>query len=294
MSIRDNNKIVFEDTRELCTTHPMLVESIREGIKNQKLILESESVMGEQNPAQGVSDTEPSGKEKEKKTRVPARIIVSSKRTLEAAAEYKGKKICVLNFASATNPGGGVVQGASAQEECLCRCSTLYFNLNIRELMTGFYYPHRNANDPLYNNDCIYTPDVMVFKRDTQDPELMGKEEWYKVNVITCAAPNLREMPSNMMNPFSGDKPVGITADALKKLHRKRGRRIFDIAKANGSQVLILGAFGCGAFRNPAKLVAEVYAELVQEYQYDFETIEFAVYCSSRDSGNFDAFKAII
>lgn len=56
------------------------------------------------------------------------RIVVSGKRTLEASEIYakQGKRVCVLNFASATNPGGDVVHGSSAQEEAICRCSTLY------------------------------------------------------------------------------------------------------------------------------------------------------------------------
>ncbi len=63
-----------------------------------------------------------------------AKIVISHKRTYEAASSYKGKKVAVLNFASASNPGGGVVKGSSAQEECLCRCSSLYFALNEKKM----------------------------------------------------------------------------------------------------------------------------------------------------------------
>lgn len=60
-----------------------------------------------------------------------------------------------------------VPRGSSAQEECLCRCSGLYFCLSVPEMMNGFYYPHRNAKNPINNADIIYTPDVTVFKTDT-------------------------------------------------------------------------------------------------------------------------------
>ncbi len=88
------------------------------------------------------------------------------KKSYEAAAAYKGQKVCVHNFASASNPGGGVERGASAQEECLCRCSGLYFCLTAQEMWDGFYKPHRNAGDPIHNDDIIYTPNVTVFKTD--------------------------------------------------------------------------------------------------------------------------------
>ena len=57
---------------------------------------------------------------------IPAKVIVSKKRSLEAASAYKDLNVCVHNFASASNPGGGVTRGANAQEECLCRCSSLF------------------------------------------------------------------------------------------------------------------------------------------------------------------------
>lgn len=71
------------------------------------------------------------------------------------------------------------------------------------------------------------------------------------MNILTCAAPNLRERPSNAMNPHAGDKAAKITPTELEKLLTARIRRIFEIAVVNGSEVVILGALGCGAFRNP-------------------------------------------
>ena len=53
-------------------------------------------------------------------------------------------------------------------------------------MMKGFYYPHRNAKNPINNADIIYTPDVTVFKTDTGRPKLMNEAEWYDVDVITC------------------------------------------------------------------------------------------------------------
>jgi uncharacterized protein (TIGR02452 family) len=225
-----------------------------------------------------------------------AKVVVSCKRSLEAAEVYarQGKKVCVLNFASSTNPGGGVVNGSSAQEECICRCTTLYPCLNTDTMWSAFYKPHRKAANPLYNNDCIYTPDVCVFKSDTNFPEILPKDEWWNVNILTCAAPNLRERPSNAMNSYAGNQAAKITPAELEKLLTKRIRRIFEIAVANGNETLILGAFGCGAFRNPPQIVAKVFNTVMQDYLSYFYTIEYAVFHTEREVANFEAFKSII
>lgn len=220
-------------------------------------------------------------------------VVVSGKRTLEASENYakQGKRVCVLNFASATNPGGGVVRGSSAQEEAICRCSTLYPCLNTREMWNNFYTPHRNADNPLYNDDCIFTPDVKVFKGDTNFPERLPEADWWNVDVITCAAPNLRRIPSNFMNPNAGSKQADITYEGLKALHTGRIQRIFEVAIANKADALILGAFGCGAFCNPPELVAEVFAEFTEKYRKYFDVIEYAVFHTERETKNYVAFK---
>ena len=274
---RFENAEVFRDTERMCRENARLREAIATSRKGQRLILEGTtlSVGGRNRYAEATQ------------------VVVSPKRTFEAAMAYAGRmRTCVHNFASATNPGGGVVNGSSAQEEALCRCSTLYFNLNVREMWDGFYSPHREARDPLHNDDIVYTPEVVVFKSDTAYPRMLPEAEWRKMDVITCAAPNLRERPSNRMNAGDGDVRVKISATDLQTLHERRLRRILDVAAMNGAEAMVLGAFGCGAFRNDPKVVAAAAKKVIDEYRHAFRTIEFAVYCRPGDTANYDAFAA--
>lgn len=275
---RVENVKIFKDTETLCRTNEKLKKSLEDSRKNQRLILESDSL--------GTPTTN--------RFAESAEIIVSKKRTLEAAAAYKGMKTAVHNFASASNPGGGVERGANAQEECLCRCSGLYFCLNTPKMRDGFYKPHRRARDPIHNDDIIFTPDVTVFKTDTADPELMVESEWYDVDVITCAAPNLRERPSNGFNEGDGHHSAKISAEALAAIHEKRLKRILNTALLAEDEVVILGAFGCGAFRNDPNIVASAARNVIQEYRHAFRVIEFAVYCPPRDDSNYRIFRQTI
>ena len=267
---REENIQVFEDTKKKCQNDSRLIPAIAQANAAQKLILGS--------------DTE-TWKSACRYMR-PAQVIVSRKRTLEAASAYVGRKVCVLNFASATNPGGGVTRGSSAQEEAICRCSSLYFNLTEKRMWDGFYGPHRAQRDPLHNGDCIYTPGVVVIKTDTATPQALPPEDWYTVNVLTCAAPNLRERP--------GDRSIQIGKAELRQLHEKRMRRILSIAAAEGNEIMILGAFGCGAFRNPPEVVAEAMRTVVREYRSYFQVIELAVYCPPRDDTNYRVFERVL
>ena len=268
---RQENIDVFENTKQLCGKHAKLKEAIQKSNAGQKFYPERKTAVWKA-LAENVIP--------EKRYEKPAQVIVSKKRTLEAAADYADRQVCVLNFASASNPGGGVAKGSSAQEEAICRCSTLHENLTEKTMWDKFYAPHRKERNPLHNDDCIYTPEVVVFKTDTAYPRL-----------LPCAAPNLRTRPSNGMNSGDGDKPVRISQAELKRLHEKRMRKVLDIAAAEGNEVVILGAFGCGAFCNPPGVVAAAMKTVVEEYRYQFQTIEFAVYCSPRDDENYRVFQ---
>lgn len=278
--MREKNIEIFEDTKRLVEENGKIKASVAKSIAGQKVYCGSEWTLSDVS-TDALANAE------------PAKIVASKKRTLAAAAGYKGKKVAVHNFASATNPGGGVTRGSNAQEECICRCTGLYFCLSTPKMMQAFYYPHRNAHNPLYNDDVIFTPGVTVFKTDTESPTLMDEKDWYDVDVITCAAPNLREQPGNRFNPGNGERPTKVTDRDVFEIHKKRLRRILDAAALNGAEVVILGAFGCGAFQNKPEIVARAAKEVVADYMYLFKTIEFAVYCSPRDDTNYQVFKRV-
>ncbi len=278
---REDRIQVFNDTMKWCKNNASLKEAVRNSVASQRVYLEGEEI---------IPMTEAIKYDKD------ANIIVSKKRSFEAASAYGGQKVVLLNFASSTNPGGGVERGSSAQEECLCRCSTLYPCISTGDVRGLFHSRHKTmlsdgVMDALYNDDCVYTPGVVVFKTDEIVPQIMSENEWYTVDVISCAAPNLRPKPSNSMNPGSGTRAVEIKNSDLKELHAKRMGRVLDIAKAHGAEVVILGAFGCGAFQNPPETVAAGILEAVMPRIRNFKTIELAVFCTPRDTANYDAFR---
>lgn len=271
------NRSIFQDTERMCKMDAELSAVTKISVANQRFIAEAEVIP---TPELNIYKK--------------ANVVVSKKRSYEAAKAYKGNHVAVHNFASATNPGGGVVNGAGAQEECLCRCSNLYFCLNTPDMWGMFYTPHRAAHDPIHNDDIIYTPDIVVFKTDTDRPELMERDDWYIVDVITCAAPNLRENPSNRYNSGDGTRAVTPSNRELQVIHEKRLRRILDSAVINHADTVILGAFGCGAFCNEPQVVATAAANVVRDYMYAFKNIEFAVYCRPSDDSNYRVFNSVL
>lgn len=275
---RDENVIVFKDTENLCKTNPRISEAVKRSTSAQKLILEGDKL---EDQKKGLYED-------------VANVIVTKKRTFEAAAAYKNQHVAVHNFASASNPGGGVTKGANAQEECLCRCSGLYFCLNTPAMWEGFYKPHRDAHDPIHNDDIIYTPRVTVFKTDTATPQLLPESEWYDVDIITCAAPNLRNQPSNRYNSGDGNRQVKMKDKELLALHEKKLRRILEVALSEGCETIILGAFGCGAFQNNPEVVALANRNVIKDYLHAFKNIEFAVYCPPHDDSNFMIFERVL
>lgn len=272
---RERLAAIFRDTQEFYTTNPLLSAAVEESRKRTVLYNEGEA---------------PDFPRQASKA---GNITVTKSRTFEAAIrlskQYPDKKLAVLNFASATNPGGGVINGSSAQEESLCRCSTLYPALNQNFLWQKYYNVNRAAGNPLHTDACIYTPGVVICKSDTDFPERMPQENWVTVSVISCAAPNLRKKPDNRYNPEKG-QAVSITPDELIHIHEQRAKSILSVAADNDVDILVLGAFGCGAFCNDPKVVAKAYANVLKDCRRYFDLIEFAIYCRGYETENYDSF----
>ncbi|MEU0724988.1 TIGR02452 family protein [Streptomyces sp. NPDC006140] len=182
---------------------------------------------------------------------------------LNASARHPGGDTAVLNFASARNPGGGYLNGAQAQEEALCRASALYTCLLGAR---AFYDHHRAHRDPFYTDRVIHSPAVPVFRDDRGD--LLA--EPYTVGFLTSAAPNagvvLRTAPEQ--------------ASELPRALAVRAERVLETAAAHGYRKLVLGAWGCGVFRNDPDRVAGAFRGLLGpggRFSDTFEHVVFGV-----------------
>lgn len=196
-----------------------------------------------------------------------ATVEVLAGTTFAVAKKYCSLgRTAVLNFANPENPGGGVQIGAMAQEECLCRSSNLFACISDRNVFDEYYAYHRNIKSRFYTDRLIYTKNVTVFKDDSLIPQMLPETDWFQVDVITCAAPYL-----------GGSKYTNSTV--LRHLFQSRITNILESALDNHVDTIVLGAFGCGAFKNPARLVAEEFKTVIEKGQYceKFKNIVFAI-----------------
>jgi len=206
----------------------------------------------------------------------PCKISVNDCSTVRAIlnASHAGeKKISVLNFASAKNPGGGFLNGAMAQEESLAASSGLYQTLTAH---WEYYETNRNTTSMIYTDGAIYSPDVVFFR----DENFQLLETPVLASVLTLPAVNYGQVLLK-----------GEDTELAKEKMRARMKRSLQIMKKEGAKNLILGAYGCGVFRNNPKDIAVWWKELLDEgYQNDFERICFAILDRSQNQTCLKAF----
>ncbi|QNK57835.1 TIGR02452 family protein [Paenibacillus sp. PAMC21692] len=193
-----------------------------------------------------------------------AHYAVANEATVKATSQLAVSatdKIGVLNFASAKNPGGGFLNGAMAQEESLAASSGLYGTLLRNQ---GYYEANRACSSMMYTDHAIYSPDVVFFR----DEKFQLAETPFRASVLTLPAVNFGQVL------LKGEDPA--QAEVAMK---NRMRLALAIFADMGDQRLVLGAFGCGVFRNDPWKVAGWWRELLLDEGLVglFKEIKFAV-----------------
>ena len=193
-------------------------------------------------------------------------------------------KILCLNFASAKNAGGGFIGGSQAQEEALCRASALYACI---EPQRTYYDTNRRCGTCLYTDYMIYSPMVPVFRDDNDDLLI----EPYRVSFITAPAVNAGALAN------SEPEKLPMVADVM----RSRIEKLLSLAVLNGYRHLVLGAWGCGVFRNEPSEIAELFREQLTgsgRFAAAFECVRFGVLDFTKDESTFrgfdDCFQSIV
>ncbi|GBG31471.1 Hypothetical Protein FCC1311_076952 [Hondaea fermentalgiana] len=195
------------------------------------------------------------------------------------AAREDLKNVAVLNFASGRNPGGGFLRGSIAQEECLVRSSGLYPCLARFEYMPKLYYQTNRdlqGEERALNTSCaIYSPKVPVFRQDNLVGAFLDKP--FACSVITIPAPN-----ANLAHDaLRGDRATwrrNAMEELFKTTLEDRIDRVLAIASEKACDVLVLGAFGCGAYGNDPDLVAGIFRDkLTGKYATCFREVHFAI-----------------
>ncbi len=183
--------------------------------------------------------------------------------------------LVLLNYASARNPGGGFINGAKAQEEDLARCSGLYPCLTTQP---DYYEANRQQHSLLYTDHIIYSPKVPFFR--THSRNLL--ENLFLASIITAPAPNAGEV----LRRHADAEPV------IEATLRRRAGMVLAVARENGHRSLLLGAWGCGVFRNDPSMVAGAFGHWLTspEFVNCFDQVVFAVYDPRKDKSVLQAF----
>lgn len=180
-------------------------------------------------------------------------------------------KVCVLNFASFKEVGGKFLEGSSAQEESLCKESTLY---NVLNTQSDIYYKRLVNKDwnNLYKNEGIYSPGILFLRR-------IKNWDFTRCDVLSVAAPNR----------YAAMRYDKVSKDENYQALYSRIKYVLDIMEDMKVDIPILGAFGCGVFAQDPIVVASIFRELIESGDYGFKKVDFAII----DEKTCDLFKEV-
>ena len=205
--------------------------------------------------------------------------------------------ITVLDFADYLKPGGMFMEGSMAQEESLCHKSNLYNILTYGDQFSDHFADNKEAfrrsGNHAYSDACVMIPSV-IFADDKN-----RQKRRTVADVIVLAAPNKRHLDTDNLTDSDFDyilrKRIEMIFKASYMFYKKRGiitedehvffgkseafnLFMFDDNGSNIKQTLILGAFGCGVFRNDPRRVAEIMIDCISKgYANMYDRVIFAI-----------------
>ena len=210
-----------------------------------------------------------------------APVEVTPETTLTAARRLvereNAERPLVLNFASARSPGGGFLGGSRAQEESIARSSALHASLQAGP---AYYDENRRFGSALYTDHAILSPRVPVFRDD--DGALLDRP--YAVSIVTMPAVNV------------GALRGGGEHARVESVMAGRVEKVLALGAAEGFDELVLGAWGCGAFRNDPRLIARLFHDALfgeGRRAWKFGRVTFAVFTAAAERENLRAFEAL-
>lgn len=177
----------------------------------------------------------------------------------------------ILNMANAFNVGGGVIKGSMAQEEEIFRCTNIFESLFPLHPKTGAEYGYEIDKEkigyPIQKYGALYSPNVTIFRK--------GKLNGYK----------LLEEPIKIafVSAAAFKDPQMIDEDTLEPYYvlpmMEKIRTILRVGLDNGHDAFVLGAWGCGAFKNPPKHIAKLFHKVLEEEEFKnkYKIIVFAI-----------------
>lgn len=195
-----------------------------------------------------------------------AQVNIVNGDTIDVAyrLQREGLNPLVLNMASAWCPGGGWRKGSKAQEESLFYRST--YAVSLENCMN--LDPERKWSYPIPLTGAIYSPDVFVFRSSMkQGHKLYRWEDCSWMSFVAVAA--IRQPVLTSDNGMSHHDII-ITS--------KKIEGIFKVALKHNHDSLVLGAFGCGAYRNPPHVIAQIFRDIIGVYKKYFKKITFAIF----------------
>jgi hypothetical protein len=197
-----------------------------------------------------------------------------------------GTCFAVLNMAHPHVPGGAYVEGAAAQEENMFRRTDCHFCIEPQHVdpETDFYVPEMTALL------CGQKGNVYC---DCQKPRICirGREDRSKSDLGYAWLPEDEVFPFYELRAAAQDLRDGSIFDEGEA--RRRIVAQLETLRTHGLRFAVLGAFGCGAFMNPADVIARIYNNEIASRKEFFTKIAFAIFSAGYGPDNYSSFAAV-